>query len=84
MVLQAGSISSEAAHGNVTVTARTFPCDTGYLRHPMYGGLLMASFGLAIVTRNETRMALAALLWVVLEQKVCRLCLGWWLEMPSV
>eukprot|EP00775_Hariotina_reticulata_P007027 gene7027-7241_t len=41
-----------------------------YVRHPMYGGLLMASFGLAVVTRNETRMALAALLWVVLEQKV--------------
>ncbi|WIA28522.1 hypothetical protein OEZ86_011065 [Tetradesmus obliquus] len=41
-----------------------------YVRHPMYGGLLMAAFGLAVITRSETRLAMAALLWVVLEKKV--------------
>lgn len=42
----------------------------GYVRHPMDGGLLMAAFGLAVITRNETRLALAALLWFLLEKKV--------------
>lgn len=36
----------------------------------MYGGLLLASVGLSMLTRNETRLALACLLWYVLEQKV--------------
>lgn len=45
-----------------------------YLRHPQYGGLLMAAFGLAVITRSETRLALAALLWFVLDRKVC----VWW------
>lgn len=36
----------------------------------MYAGLIMGSLGLAIITRNECRLALAALLWFVLEQKV--------------
>jgi protein-S-isoprenylcysteine O-methyltransferase Ste14 len=51
---------------------------TDYVRHPMYGGLLMASFGLAVITRSETRLAMAVLLWVVLQKKVrrwhCRAC----------
>lgn len=42
----------------------------GYVRHPMYSGLIMAGIGLAAITRNECRLALTALLWVVLEQKV--------------
>jgi protein-S-isoprenylcysteine O-methyltransferase Ste14 len=59
---------------------------TGYLRHPQYGGLLMAAFGIAIITRSETRLAVAALLWFVLDRKVrcCVVvegarvaCLGW-------
>jgi hypothetical protein len=37
----------------------------------MYGGLLMAAYGLAVITRSETRLAMAVLLWVVLEKKVC-------------
>lgn len=41
-----------------------------YVRHPMYAGLLMVGFGLAAITRNECRLALTVLLWVVLEQKV--------------
>jgi len=41
-----------------------------YLRHPMYGGLLLASLGLAALSRSETRLALALLLWWILEQKV--------------
>ena len=40
-----------------------------YVRHPMYGGLAMASLGLAAVTQSETRLALAALLWFILERK---------------
>jgi protein-S-isoprenylcysteine O-methyltransferase Ste14 len=43
----------------------------GYMRHPMYGGLLMASLGLAAVTHDESRLLAAAVLWLVLEQKVC-------------
>lgn len=42
----------------------------GYVRHPMYGGLLLGSLGLAILTRNESRLALVAVLWFVLENKV--------------
>jgi hypothetical protein len=38
----------------------------------MYGGLLMAAYGLAVITRSETRLAMAVLLWVVLEKKVSR------------
>lgn len=38
----------------------------------MYGGLLMASLGLAAVTHDESRLLAAGLLWVVLEQKVRR------------
>lgn len=30
----------------------------------------MAAFGIAIVTRSETRLAMAAVLWFVLQQKV--------------
>lgn len=41
-----------------------------YVRHPLYAGLLMGAFGLAVITRNETRLAMAALLWAVLEKKV--------------
>mmetsp|Transcript_12694 Transcript_12694/g.27501 ORF Transcript_12694/g.27501 Transcript_12694/m.27501 type:complete len:304 (+) Transcript_12694:94-1005(+) len=41
-----------------------------YVRHPMYGGSLLAALGLAAVTRSEPRLALAALLWYILEQKV--------------
>lgn len=48
----------------------TSTCTAGYVRHPMYGGLLLASVGLSMLTRNETRLALACLLWYVLEQKV--------------
>jgi hypothetical protein len=36
----------------------------------MYGGLLMASIGLAAVTHDEARLLAAAALWLVLEQKV--------------
>ena len=39
----------------------------------MYGGLLMAALGLAAITRNECRLALTGLLWLVLEQKVSRM-----------
>ncbi|KXZ46846.1 hypothetical protein GPECTOR_40g580 [Gonium pectorale] len=42
----------------------------GYARHPMYGGLLLFSAGLAVLTHSETRLALAALLWWILENKV--------------
>lgn len=50
----------------------------GYVRHPMYGGLLLATFGLAAVTQSEARLALGGLLWWVLEQKVraCSECWG--------
>lgn len=47
-----------------------------YLRHPQYGGLLMAAFGIAIITRSETRLAMAAVLWFVLHQKVRRVLSG--------
>ncbi len=36
----------------------------------MYGGILLAGFGLAVLTRNETRLAILALLWWILENKV--------------
>jgi len=38
--------------------------------HPhRYGGLILASIGLAAVTKSEARLALGFLLWFVLEQK---------------
>lgn len=42
----------------------------GYVRHPVYSGLLMTCFGLAAITRNECRLALASLLWWILEQAI--------------
>lgn len=36
----------------------------------MYSGLLLAGMGLAAVTHSEIRLALATLLWYVLEQKI--------------
>ncbi|PNH11882.1 Protein-S-isoprenylcysteine O-methyltransferase, partial [Tetrabaena socialis] len=41
-----------------------------YARHPMYGGVLMSSLGLAVLTHNDTRLVLVAALWWILEQKV--------------
>lgn len=41
-----------------------------YMRHPMYGGSLMLALGLAAVTHDESRLLWAAVLWLVLEQKV--------------
>ncbi|KAI8477164.1 MAG: hypothetical protein J3K34DRAFT_398489 [Monoraphidium minutum] len=41
-----------------------------YVRHPMYGGLVLVALGLAAITRNEGRLALALVLWFVLERKV--------------
>jgi protein-S-isoprenylcysteine O-methyltransferase Ste14 len=35
----------------------------------MYGGLILATLGLAAVTKDETRVALAALLWFIFERK---------------
>lgn len=43
-----------------------------YVRHPMYAGLLLTAFGLAAVTRNETRLALALGLWFILEKKTAK------------
>lgn len=42
----------------------------------MYAGLLLTALGLAALTRSETRLALAALLWWILEQKVGRVLVG--------
>ena len=42
----------------------------GYIRHPMYGGLILAGLGLAATTHDEVRLAMVGLLWWVLEQKV--------------
>jgi hypothetical protein len=42
----------------------------GAVRHPMYGGVLLGALGLAVLSRNETRLALFVLLWWILEQKV--------------
>lgn len=36
----------------------------------MYGGLVLASLGLAAITRSEGRLALALALWAVLERKI--------------
>lgn len=40
-----------------------------YVRHPIYGGLVLAALGLAAITRSEGRLALAILLWAVSEHK---------------
>ena len=34
-----------------------------------YCGLILSSLGLAAITRSETRLALAGLMWFILEQK---------------
>jgi hypothetical protein len=40
----------------------------------MYGGSLMLALGLAAVTHDESRLLWAAVLWLVLEQKVRAVC----------
>ncbi|KAG2454763.1 hypothetical protein HYH02_000598 [Chlamydomonas schloesseri] len=42
----------------------------GYVRHPMYGGLMLVAAGFTILTRNETRLAILALLWYIMERVV--------------
>lgn len=41
----------------------------GYVRHPMYGGLVLGSLGLAVATSDDVRLLLAGLLFWVLDQK---------------
>lgn len=55
------------------LTPTRAPTPAGYMRHPMYSGLLMSSFGLAAVTHNECRLALVALLWLV--RQCCSQCM---------
>ena len=45
-------------------------CAPGYVRHPMYAGLLAFAFGLAAFTGDEARGAMATALAVVLTLKV--------------
>lgn len=40
-----------------------------YMRHPMYGGLIIASAGLGIATNSAARILLAGLLFLVLDKK---------------
>jgi protein-S-isoprenylcysteine O-methyltransferase Ste14 len=40
-----------------------------HIRHPIYGGMVLAALGLAAITRSEGRLALAILLWFIVEQK---------------
>lgn len=40
-----------------------------YMRHPLYAGLILLSFGLAAVTYSETRLVLALLLQMILTYK---------------
>jgi protein-S-isoprenylcysteine O-methyltransferase Ste14 len=40
-----------------------------YMRHPLYAGFILLSFGLAAVTYSETRLVLALLLQFVLTYK---------------
>ena len=49
---------------------RVCPCAPGYVRHPMYAGLLAFAFGLAAFTGDEARGAMATALAVVLTLKV--------------
>lgn len=41
-----------------------------YVRHPMYGGLLLAAVGFAAATGDELRMLLALAFFLVLDSKV--------------
>ena len=41
-----------------------------YCRHPMYGGLLMASAGLSVALGDELRMLATLLVFLVLDRKV--------------
>jgi hypothetical protein len=36
---------------------------------PRYGGLVLAALGLAAITRSEGRLALAIVLWFVVDRK---------------
>lgn len=39
------------------------------IRHPMYGGIILAAAGLSLATGDEARLALTALTFYVLDQK---------------
>lgn len=41
-----------------------------YVRHPMYGGLLLAAVGFAAATGDELRMLLALAFFLLLDTKV--------------
>ena len=40
-----------------------------YVRHPMYGGVILGSLGLGVATGDETRLFLALLLFFALDKK---------------
>ncbi|KAL4442753.1 hypothetical protein ABPG77_006747 [Micractinium sp. CCAP 211/92] len=40
-----------------------------YCRHPMYGGLVLASAGLGLALSDDLRVALAALVFLILDRK---------------
>ncbi len=44
-----------------------------YVRHPMYAGVLFCAFGLSAITASEARFVLSAVLFVILNRKVCSL-----------
>jgi len=43
-----------------------------YVRHPMYGGLVLAAVGFAAATGDELRMLLALAFFLVLDTKVSK------------
>lgn len=41
-----------------------------YVRHPMYGGLLLICIGIGAITHSEARILLTLVLWWAMEKKV--------------
>jgi protein-S-isoprenylcysteine O-methyltransferase Ste14 len=60
-----GDTTTNNDNNNILVTDGMFQ----FVRHPLYGGLLLASIGLSIVTDSVVRLVLTGILFLVLNYK---------------
>lgn len=73
IVLSVQYIRPENLNIYASPTNATFVCTSGpyeLVRHPLYGGLVALSLGLAMITNSMERTVLTALLFWILDQKI--------------
>eukprot|EP00210_Caulerpa_lentillifera_P005114 g4886.t1 len=69
-----GTVSLGSSFSPLPVARKDTPLvQTGifkFIRHPLYGGLLMLSAGLSVLSGNEFRMLMTGILWFLIEETI--------------